>query len=261
VNELSPSKGAKVYFIQGHEIFPHLPIARSQSTYRLPLHKIVVARWLKDVMRSEYGDNVVDLVPNSVDRTQFFADIRGKQSVPTVGFLYSTMPLKGLDALLESLRIVRERLPGLRMICFGSRRPTSHLSLPNGVQFFYLPPQDKIRHLYAQCDVWLTASRSDGFNLPALEAMACRTPVVATRTGWPEEAVVTGSNGILVDIDDVNGLAQGVEWVVSRSDQEWRGLSSNAYATASAGSWEMSASMFEKALEHARDRLAVETLQ
>jgi glycosyltransferase involved in cell wall biosynthesis len=32
-----------------------------------------------------------------------------------------------------------------------------------------------------------------------MEAMACRTPVVATRTGWPAEAIVAGFNGACVD--------------------------------------------------------------
>jgi len=81
--------------------------------------------------------------------------------------------------------------------------------------------------------------------------MACRTPVVSTRTGWPEEAVKSGWNGVLVDVDDVTGLAKGIQWVLSQSDEGWRNLSANAHATASAGSWEESARMFEKALEHA----------
>ena len=70
----------------------------------MPLHKIVVARWLKDVMRTQYGDNEVDLVPNSVDRSQFFSPTRGKQSTPTVGVLHSEAPSKGLDAALSALR-------------------------------------------------------------------------------------------------------------------------------------------------------------
>jgi glycosyltransferase involved in cell wall biosynthesis len=56
-----------------------------------------------------------------------------------------------------------------------------------------------------------------GFNLPAMEAMACRRPVVATRTTWPAEAVKS-ENGILVDFDDRVGLARGAEWVLTRSD-------------------------------------------
>jgi len=97
-------------------------------------------------------------------------------------------------------------------------------------------------------------SRTEGFNLPLLEAIACRTPVFSTRTGWPDEAVKSGWNGVLVDVDDVVALAQGLEWVLLRSDEEWGTLSANAYVTASAGSWEESAKMFERSLEHARRR-------
>ncbi len=123
--------------------------------------------------------------------------------------------------------------------------------------YYYSPPQDEIRQLYARCDAWITSSRSEGFNLPALEAMACRTPVVSTRAGWPEEAVKTGWNGVLVDIEDVQGIAQGVEWVLSLEDQAWRTVSANAYATAAAGSWQQSAELFEQALKHACHRAAL----
>ena len=256
VRTLSASKGAKVYFVQGHEIYSDLLVARCQATYYLPFHKIVTARWLKRVMSEQYGDSIVDVVPNSVDRAQFFAPLRTKQPMPSVGFLYSTAHVKGLDSTLAALRIVRERIPGLRMISFGSQRQSRRLPLPKNSEFLLLPSQDEIRNLYARCDVWITASRSEGFNLPALEAMACRTPVVSTRTGWPEEAVKSGWNGVLVDIDDVRGLADGVEWVLSRGDEEWRSLSANALATASAGSWQESAKLFEKALEHACMRAA-----
>jgi glycosyltransferase involved in cell wall biosynthesis len=251
VNKLSPSKGSKVYFIQHHEIFPYLPVARCKATYRMPLHKIVVARWLQEVMSAEYGDTAVDLVPNSVDRNQFFAPDRGKQSTPTVGFLYATAPFKGLDTLLSALETVRRACPDVRIISFGSQQPTDQFPLPNGVEFFFRPSQDQIRNLYSQCDVWVTASRSEGFNLPAMEAMACRTPVVSTRTGWPEEAIRSSINGILVDIDDGSGLASGIQWVLSRSDQEWRALSENAYATVASSSWENSAKIFEEALKRA----------
>jgi glycosyltransferase involved in cell wall biosynthesis len=247
---LSECKGAKVYLIQHHEIVDYLA-ERCHATYRLPLHKIVIAQWLKRVMKEQYGDSNVDLVPNSVDRTQFFAPVRGKQLRPSIGFLYSKSPSKGLDTTLAALRIVRKQFPELRMISFGSERTSPSLELPEGVEFFYSPPQDEIRKLYARCDVWITASLSEGFNLPALEAMACRTPVVATRTGWPEEAVKSGWNGILVDVGDVRGVAEGVKWLLSRSDEDWRNLSANAFATSATGSWRQSAMLFEQALRHA----------
>src|SRR6185295_15524483 len=244
VNRLGPAKGAKVYFIQHHEVFPHLPVERCRATYRLPLHKVVIARWLKDVMSRDYGDDVVDLVPNSVDRTQFFAPAREKQALPTVGFLYSTAHFKGMDVSLEAIRAVRQRIPQLRLVCFGSVHPSPDFPLPEGCDYVFSPPQDQIRNLYARCDVWITASRSEGFNLPAMEAMACRTPVVSTRTGWPAEALESGSNGYLVDVDDVKALARVLEQVLSSSPEEWKRLSERAYETACRGSWEESARQF-----------------
>lgn len=254
VHSLSPSKGAKVYFIQGHEVFPYLPVSRCHATYRLPMHKIVVSRWLKEVMHAQYDDHVVDLVPNSVDRNQFFSTVRDKQLVPTIGFLYSVVSIKGVDIAFSAIKAVRERIHNLRLICFGFHRPGAVSLLPEGTEFFFAPPQEQIRNLYSQCDVWITASRTEGFNLPAMEAMACRTPVVSTRTGWPDGAIETGINGVLVDVDDVAGLARGVDWVLSLSNKEWRRVSQSAYETACSSSWKASIDQFERALLHASER-------
>jgi glycosyltransferase involved in cell wall biosynthesis len=256
VNALGPEKGTKVYFVQGHEVFSYLPIERCRATYRLPLHKIVVSKWLRDIMLQEYDDAVVDLVPNSVDHSQFFAAKRGKQSVPTVGCLYSSVPFKGFEIILAALGKVRERFPEVRVISFGTQRVRAGIRLPAGTEFFLSPPQQELKNLYSSCDVWVSASVSEGFNLPAMEAMACRTPVVAARTGWPEEAIKTGCNGVLVEIGDALALARGIGWVLSLNDEKWRTLSANAYETVEKSSWKESAKMFEAALMHASRRAA-----
>lgn len=253
VSRLSPEKGAKAYFIQHHEVFPYLP-ARSRDTYRLPLHKIVVAQWLKDIMANEYGDHDVDLVPNSVDHSQFFAPVRRKQRVPTAGFLYATAPFKGADLSVAALQIVGKRITNLRCVSFSSEPVSPSLPLPNGTEFVLDPAQDEIRNLYAECDVWVTASRTEGFNLPAMEAMACRTPVVSTRTGWPAEAIGSGWNGALVEIEDLAGLVDAIESVLSCTEEEWQRLSANAHSTVASSSWERSSDLFEQALERACQR-------
>jgi glycosyltransferase involved in cell wall biosynthesis len=256
VHELSPSKGTKIYFIQHHEVFPYLP-ARSRETYRMLMHKIVVARWLKHVMIEEYDDDIVDVVPNSVDHSQFFAPVRGKQPRPTVGVLYATAPFKGLDSALAALEILTQRIPNLHVVSFGSERVRPRLDLPKGAEFHFDPPQDEIRNLYAKCDVWVTASTTEGFNLPAMEAMACRTPVVSTCTGWPAEAVMSEWNGMLLNVGSgAEEIARGVEWVLLQSEQEWARLSSNAFHTVAESSWEKSAGLFEDALMNGRRRSA-----
>ena len=248
VAKLGDFKGAKTYFIQGYEIFDFLPIERCKLTYKLPLHKIVVAKWLADIMRDEYGDHQVDLVPNSVDQNQFFAPVRNKQNLPTIGFLYSHTTLKGLDVALNVLAKIKKDFPSLRVISFGSSPFKGHDLWNNQYEFYFSPMQSEIRNLYDQCDVWLTASRSEGFNLPAMEAMACRTPVVATKTGWPAESIVNGENGFLTEIDDVNALVDAVTILLSVENEEWKRYSLNAFKTVESSSWEGSATLFEKAL-------------
>jgi glycosyltransferase involved in cell wall biosynthesis len=260
VYNLSDSKGAKVYFVQHHEVFHYLPVERARATYRLPMHKIVIARWLQDLMREMYSDAAVDLVPNSVDLAQFHAARRGRQTRPTVGFLYHDVSFKGVDITLSAVSILKKLYPNLRVICFGSIFPLRKLPLEDWIEFHHSPAQNTIKDLYAQCDVWVTASRSEGFNLPAMEAMACRTPVVASRTGWPEEAIATGKNGVLVDVEDIDGLVRGVEYILNLPDEEWRKMSYQAFETVALSSWDASTTLFEKALENVCARASHEEI-
>ena len=248
VNALSARKGAKVYFIQHHEVFDYLPVERCRATYRLPLHKIVIAKWLASLMLDEYGDTAVDLVSNSVDHKQCFAPSRGKQVRPTLGFLYQDVPFKGIDVALAGIRLLREKYPELRVLCFGSNAPADLAAHADLVEFYESPPQENIRDIYGQCDVWVTASRSEGFNLPAMEAMACRTPVVATKTGWPEEAISNGVNGYLVDVDDVAGLVAGVSRILELDDVAWHEMSDAAFLTVADSTWTKSCAQFEAVL-------------
>lgn len=250
VNDLSPRKGNKIYFIQGYEVFDYLPVERCKETYKMPLKKIVIAQWLAVVMEDLYGDNNVALVNNAVDHSQFYAPARGKQALPTVGFLYHDTPLKGVDVTLKAIRKLHELMPQLRVMSFGACDLATHSELLIGlpIEIQRLPPQDKIREIYAQCDVWVTASRSEGFNLPAMEAMACRTPIVSTRTGWPAEAIKNQFNGMLVDVDDVDAIVEAMKWVLMLPEDKWRNLSQNAFATVENCSWENSAKKFEQVL-------------
>lgn len=249
VNALSPAKGEKVYFVQHYEVFDNLPYHRCRATYRMPLKKITIAQWLVDVMRDEYNDSQVALVPNSVDHALFYAPQRDKQQQPTVGLLFHEAAFKGVDISLAAITKVRELRPNLRVRCFGSYEPSAAHPLPAYFEFYKDPPQEKIRDIYSGCDVWLTASRSEGFNLPAMEAMACRTPVVSTKTGWPAEAVMTGKNGVLTEVDDVEALANGIGWVLGLPSPDWQSVSQAAFDTVSQSSWQHSSAMFEQVLQ------------
>ena len=105
-----------------------------------------------------------------------------------------------------------------------------------------------MKTLYAQCDVWLCCSHSEGFHLPTHEAMACRCPVVSTRVGGPMDMITPGYDGFLAAPGDVEGLVAGVRQVLNLSDEDWLALSDRAYANARRYSWERAGEQFEMAL-------------
>ena len=183
-------------------------------------------------MKQQYDDDKVVLIPNSVDVEQFYAPKRKKQPEPVAGFVYATTEFKGSDIVLAALAANQGRIPSLRVVAFGAERVSPKLPLPSWVEYHYQPPQDQIRLLYGKCDVWLCGSRSEGFYLPMLEAMACRCPVVSTRVGGPMDTVVDGVNGFLVDIGDANGLAEAAMKVLLLGASDWQSLSDAALSTA-----------------------------
>ncbi|MHC5002206.1 MAG: glycosyltransferase family 4 protein [Planctomycetota bacterium] len=247
VAALSPSKGAKAFFVQGYEIHEGQPIDRVKATWRLPLRKIAVSQWLADLARDRYHDADVLLVPNAVDHEVFHAPPRGKQDRPTVGFMYSAMPCKGCDICLDAIDIAREHAPELDVVAFSANQTVPELPLPDGCTFTVAPPQDRIRSIYAGCDAWLFGSRSEGFGLPLLEAMACRTPVIATPAGAAPELLGEGG-GVIVRPEDPTDMARAILRVIGLGDPAWRRLSDEAHRVASTHTWELAADRFEAAL-------------
>lgn len=247
VMALPPSKGTKVYFLQGYEAFEYMPVERVERTWTFPMRKIVVARWLADLARDRFGDDVVAIVPNSVDTNQFFAPRRDKQSALTVGVVYSDMPIKGVDIALEAVATVKDRVPGMRVVSFGSTPPSEHLPLPDYVEFECAPAQERLREIYSRCDSWLFPSRQEGFGLPILEAMACRTPVIATPAGAAQELLAKGG-GILVKPEDPAEMAKAILKIHTMSNTEWLELSNQAYDIAHSYTWDDASALFEAAL-------------
>jgi glycosyltransferase involved in cell wall biosynthesis len=253
VAKLSPSKGAKAYFIQHHEVFDYLPKGRVEATWMLPMHKITISQWLVDLARNEYGDHKVSLAPPTVDTKQFYACPRNKQSVPTVGMMYSTINWKGTDIALKAFSLAAAKIPNLRLVAFGTEAPSSELPLPTNAEYVIRPDQDKLKDYYSKCDAWLLASRSEGFGLPIIEAMACRTPVISTPAGAAPE-ILSGGTGILVRPEDPEEMAKAIERICQMPNSKWQAMSEAAYAKVNNYTWEDATAYFEAALKVAVEK-------
>ncbi len=81
-----------------------------------------------------------------------------------------------------------------------------------------VPQQELIRH-YRSASLVAVPSRYEGFGLPAVEAMACGTPVVACEAGALREVMQQAGGGITVPIDDSKALAHGIDELMGHPER------------------------------------------
>jgi glycosyltransferase involved in cell wall biosynthesis len=242
-------KGKKIYFIQHYEAHPWLPVARVKATYNLPFKKIVVSPWIADMLRASHAQQA-DIVPNGVDTLQFTAPERDKQKQPTYGLMYSERTFKGCQIAFDAYEKAKEVNPNIHLLALGAQPPENTLPLPEGTEYFCSPEQEQLKAIYSRCDAWLFTSVTEGFGLPILEAMACRTPVIGTKAG-AATMIINNSNGFLVDINDVDAISAAILAIAKMTGQEWQNYSNSAFFTAQQFAWEKSLILFENALESA----------
>jgi len=249
VSALPPEKGVHVHFIQDHETWGGPP-QRVDASCRLPMPKITSSLWLQRLLVNQFAQGDVTHIPNAIDTGTFNAPPRGKQPVPTVGFTYTPFTPKGCDVIAGAIQLARKVRRELRVVSFGTSKPTPELPLPAPVDFHLRAPDAMLRELYAGCDAWLFGSRKEGFGLPTLEALACRTPVIATRAGAAPELLQDGG-GMLVALEDAGAMADAIVEMCAMSDGDWRAMSDLAHAAARRHSWDEATDTFEAVLVRA----------
>lgn len=240
--------GIKVHFIQDHEVFDGLPLARVSAVYRQNTYKIVVSRWLSDVMRDYYGARTVAHVPNGVDIGRF-NPVAYLARTSDIGFVWSTTPRKNACMAVEVIRRLKRERPSLTVRVLSAERCPAELSGLDWVSFHQQPDQASIPSIYADCRLWLFPTLSEGYGLPLLEAMASGTPVVATRAGAAPE-LIAENNGILVDWT-VDEMLQAAASLLEAPPHLWSAMSEAARATALEWDFQHSALAFENALKEA----------
>ena len=238
MHTMPQSKGRKVHLIQGYEIWldPKV-VAQVHGALQLPNLKIAISSDLKNTIEEKLGPIGIHVVPNAVDLTQFTAPERAMQVEPTVGFIYAHAAIKGADICTRACELARQQIPNLQVVAFGADQPSAALPLPSGTDYCYRPPQTQLKVIYASCDAWLFGSRLDSFGLPILEAMACRTPVIAVPVGAAQDLLGDGT-GVLVAKESPEAMAAAIVALCREPASDWLTRSDRAYAKAHSYSWE-----------------------
>jgi glycosyltransferase involved in cell wall biosynthesis len=138
--------------------------------------------------------------------------------LPTIISVGSFVPAKGHDVLVQAFSIVKEQVPGARLVLVGRSGPElrrveeliERLRLRQDVDIHLDVPHDDIPRLLSESDLFALASRREGFGLVVVEAAAAMLPVICTKAGGLAELVNDGETGTLVNIDDPADMAGAI---------------------------------------------------
>jgi L-malate glycosyltransferase len=164
-------------------------------------------------------ENDIRVIPNFIDLTRFSLKPKDhfKKAIAPNGekILIHTSNFRKVKRTEDVVKIfakIREKIPSkLLMVGDGGERSACEqlcrdLGVSEDTRF--LGKQDAIEEILSVSDLFLMPSQSESFGLAALEAMACKVPVISSNTGGLPELNLEGVTGFLRDVGDVDGMAE-----------------------------------------------------
>jgi glycosyltransferase involved in cell wall biosynthesis len=196
--------GSKFYLVQHYESLYHGSAESVDATYRLPLRKIVISTWLRDVMREKFGAEAEVLV-TPVDRRLFHPvpDAR-RMDPPRVLMLHHDYAWKGVADGMEAVARARQAGADFVLVGFGVKPPRRPLPYD---EFHQNPPQETLARLYSGCEIYLCPSWDEGLGMPAMEAMACGAALCTYDNGGCRDYARDGETALVARRRDVDDLA------------------------------------------------------
>jgi len=162
------------------------------------------------------------IIPNMIREDMFLPPGKPRQSDPFV-FIWAGRfeHVKGIDVLLEAVKLLKEKAGSnfrLRLAGKGSLRAeleelSERLGLKAEVQFLGRINREEMQREMQGSNCFVLPTRYEAFGAVLIEAMASGLPVIATRSGGPD-TIVTKENGLLVDPDNAQQLAEAMEQII-----------------------------------------------
>lgn len=166
----------------------------------------------------------VTVLRNGVDLEKFMPKPRSqlrkrlglqRPTLLSVGYLIER---KGHDLIIEAM----QQLPETDLIIVGDgplleklKSLARKFGVRERVRFLGAVPQRELADYYAAADLLVLASSREGWANVLLEAMACGTPVVASRVWGTPEAVCAPQAGLLLNERTADGIAKGVKTLLT----------------------------------------------
>lgn len=226
----------------------------STRLYRRTPHVVVSEATKREVSALGIPAGAIQVVHNGSDvRPPAVEEAAG----PTVAFLGRLVPHKRVELLLDAAAMLREDVPGLRVVVIGQgpweprlAMRVRELELRDVVTFAGWVDEEAKLRLLAEAWVLAVPSVKEGWGLGVMEAAACRTPAVAFRVGGLEESVRHAVTGLLVQ-DGPGAEVRFADAIRSLllDDERRREMGRQAALHAGAYSWDVTAGRFAALIE------------
>ena len=196
--------------------------------YNLKNSKLVIST--SHVMAKElakYTNKKIEVIPFGVDfnlyKVKTSIELRKKEKI-ILGCFKKTEPIYGTDILIKSVLLVKNAFPEktieLWIVGDGKnleeyKKLTYDLGLAQNVIFLGWTNPNNVPDILTKIDICVYLSRNESFGVSLIEAMACKIPVVATRAPGFLEVMGNETNGILVDIENVEESGKAIIKLIS----------------------------------------------
>ncbi len=210
------------------------PRVRRQAVWASGESVLLIAgsRYVRDTILHFTGEaERLRVIPIGVDGSVFTPPLEGRRDPNQVLYVGRIHFVKGVDVLLRAMRRLINRRPKTRLVLVGGsffrdyrlqeerlRRLARDLGLEGHVTFVGMRSQGEVAGHMRESALLVLPSRAESFGAVLVEALACGTPVVATRCGGPED-IVTEEVGTLVPAEDPEALASGIEGVLENRER------------------------------------------
>jgi len=243
VGRWTPEALAQGDVVQHYESLYHGAPDAVDTTYRLPLKKVVISTWLRDLMRQRFGSPAEVLV-TPVDLDLFHptpADV--STSRPRVLMLHHEHAWKGVADGFEAVARVTRHVPTLRLVGFGVKPPRDAVPYD---EFHLNPPQDRLAAVYSSCEIYLCPSWDEGLGMPPMEAMACGAAVVTYDNGGCRDYARDGETALVARRRDIGDLAAKLERLVVDESLRARLAAAGMRFVTTAFSWDRAVRRLEE---------------
>jgi len=234
----------KLHLCQGYEALCHsedsLLVSAIEDSYKLIEKKLVVSKWLKNIIDRKYNLNCV-YVPNGIDNYHYSFKSHKTNSPQRILITGNyNLEIKGVSIAIKGVEDFLKQNEG-SIVRLASEKTDND----DKYEFHNMSTmtQEEIAAVYESCDITVSASHKvEGFSLHSLESMASGTAVISTDNGGINDYAVNNENCILVPVNEPKAITTALQNIKSRNFVE-QGL-----ATAKSYLWPKQIDMLENTL-------------